>query len=130
MTRIRATCPSCGEVDLRPTDIELKVVRTGEGEVSEGSHYRFECPSCTEQVSKPADERIARLLATGGVAVSVETELDVETIQETFAELTARNFPHPEDPGDGPAFTPDDLLDFHQLLESDSWFDELSATTA
>ena len=54
MTRIRATCPICGEVDLRPHDIELEIHRDSLDGVAEGSCYRFECPTCDEVVTKPA----------------------------------------------------------------------------
>ena len=114
MTRIRASCPSCGEVDLRPDDVVLHVVRAPDGVVSDGSEYRFHCPSCADEVAKPADERIAQLLATGGVAVA-----------ETVPELP----PHPEMPGDGPALTHDDLLDLHLTLETDGWFESLLRCT-
>jgi hypothetical protein len=70
MTRIRASCPSCGEVDLRPDDVVLHVVRAPDGLISDGSEYRFRCPDCEDIVAKPADERIAQLLTTGGVAIA------------------------------------------------------------
>ncbi len=114
MTRIRATCPMCGEVDLRPDDIELEIVRDVIEDVAEGSCYRFDCPTCTERVTKPADERIARLLTTGGVSVRVAGQATE---------------PHPEAPGHGPALTLDDLISFHQLLESEAWFSGLEAMT-
>jgi len=114
MTRIRASCPTCGEVDLRPDDVMLHVVRAPDGLISDGSEYRFQCPSCADQVAKPADERIAQLLTTGGVPV---------------AETPPRLPPHPEFPGAGPPFTPDDLLDLHLLLAQPSWFTELVRDT-
>lgn len=113
MTRIRATCPACGEVDLRPDDIELEIVRDVIDEVADGSCYRFCCPTCEDLITKPADERIARLLTTGGVTV----------IEHGAPE------PHPEGPFDGPALTLDDLITFHQLLEGADWFHELEAMT-
>ncbi|MEX1177883.1 MAG: hypothetical protein WEB09_05435 [Nitriliruptor sp.] len=117
MTRIRATCPSCGEVELRPLDVTLRRVIDEIGEISDGSCYRFSCPDCTEMVEKPADERIVSLLATGGVAVE-----DVGPAVDTRPA-------HPETPPHGPALTFDDLLDLHELLEDPSWFDRLLATT-
>ena len=116
MTRIRATCPICGEVDLRPDDIELEIVRDVLTEVGAGSCYRFSCPTCTDVVTKPADERIAKLLTTGGVEV-------VE------APAVPQAPPHPEAPPSGPRFSADDLLDFHQLLEREDWFHALEAMT-
>lgn len=114
MTRIRATCPICGEVDLRPDDIQLEIVRDVVEDVAEGSCYRFCCPTCTETVTKPADERIARLLTTGGVSMKVAGEQTV---------------PHPEEPRHGPALTLDDLIAFHQLLETEGWYSGLEAMT-
>ena len=113
MTTIRATCPSCGEVDLTPEQIVLTVVRAEEAPVGPESHYAFTCPSCTVRVEKPADERIAHLLTTGGVSVSV---VDDESDPRPS---------HPEVPPAGPALTYDDLLDLHELLASDHWYDEL-----
>lgn len=115
MTRIRATCPSCGEVDLRPTDIELEIIRDSAREVTDGSCYRFCCPTCEELITKPADERIARLLTTGGVQVVSSADDHRE--------------PHPEFPADGPPLTLDDLISFHQLLESEDWFLGLESMT-
>lgn len=124
MTRIRANCPACGEIDLRPEDIELHVVRSEAGQVGEGSNYTFACPTCTEHVVKPADERIARLLATGGVPVSITTTGNGSDSVRTI-EMVATE-PHPEAPPSGTAFTYDDILDFHQLLDSDDWFQQLT----
>lgn len=106
MTTIKATCPTCGEVALTPDEIELRVDRSAEGDAS----YAFTCPTCTCVVRKPADERIVRLLVSGGVQVT-ENE-PVVALSDRF---------------DGPAFTHDDLLDFHTLLESEAWFEELAA---
>lgn len=120
MTRIRATCPSCGEIELRPADVVLRRVVDALGEVTDGSCYRFSCPDCAELVEKPADERIASLLTTGGVPTE-----DVEHA----ATVDTRPL-HPEDPPAGPRLTCDDLLDLHLLLQDDpTWFDRLLATT-
>lgn len=124
MTRIRATCPMCGEVDLKPEDVRLAIVRDAAGEVGDGSTYRFPCPSCRELVSKPADERIARMLATGGVAIEItEGELDVDELVGLLDDEDLAF--HPELPSPGPAFVRDDLLTFHELLAGDDWFDRL-----
>jgi len=118
MTRIRATCPACGEVDLRPYDIRLSVEHDVFGDVAAGSCYRFACPTCSDEVVKPADERIARLLRTGGVTVDGPTTV-AQTVTQTVA--------HPEDPPAGPRLTADNLLALHQLLESGTWFSELES---
>jgi hypothetical protein len=116
MTTIRVSCPSCGAVDLTPADIRLTVVQAEDVPVGPESRYDFHCPSCAERVEKPADERIARLLSTGGVPV--------EIIEPTIG------LGHPEDPPSGPPLTQDDLLDLHLLLESDGWFGRLASLTS
>ncbi len=102
MTTIRATCPTCGEVGLTPDEVELHVDPSGQRQAS----YCFDCPSCLELISKPADERIVRLLASGGVPVRQWPPTGSQVPQ-------------------GPSVTYDDLLDFHDLLQTDSWFDDL-----
>jgi predicted RNA-binding Zn-ribbon protein involved in translation (DUF1610 family) len=124
VTRIRASCPSCGEVELTPPDVVLHIVRTATGLVGDGSNYRFSCPDCEQVVTKPADERIAQLLTTGGVPVEHDAATDDEV-----ALFEALKPTHPERPVPGPRLTPDDLLDLHLLLASDDWFDELLQTT-
>lgn len=103
MTTIRATCSGCGEVELTPDDIQLRVCT-----YAPASYYEFECPLCGEGVQKPADDRVVQLLISGGVTASV-WELP-EEIREAHS---------------GPAFTFDDLLDFHLLLQRSDWFENL-----
>jgi predicted RNA-binding Zn-ribbon protein involved in translation (DUF1610 family) len=105
MTTIKATCPSCGEVGLTPEDIDLRVDRSGGSE----SSYAFTCPACLEVVRKPADERVVRLLLSGGVQATVVPA-------EPFG-------PRPT----GPRFTHDDMLDFHAMLQRDDWFFEVES---
>ncbi|HSK94974.1 MAG TPA: hypothetical protein VK891_00015 [Euzebyales bacterium] len=101
MTTIRATCPTCGEVGLTPDEMELHVDPSG----ARQAMYNFDCPGCLTVVTKPADERIVRLLASGGVPVLEWA-------------------PPPPRPA-GPPLSFDDLLDFHALLQTDTWFDDL-----
>lgn len=110
-TRIRAACPECGDVELQPDNIRVIVVRDATGDVGEGSRYEFDCPSCATQVKKPADDRIVSLLRGGGVSVKEVSE--------------DKQSQHPENPQNGPAFTHDDLLDFHLDLQDDEWIEEL-----
>lgn len=106
MTTIRATCPSCGEVGLTPEDIELRVDRDD----TTASFYAFACPSCYDTVRKPADERVVRLLISGGVEV-LETAPDGPPRRRMYERF------------DGPRLTHDDLLDFHALLQTEGWFE-------
>lgn len=106
MTTIKATCPTCGEVSLTPDDIDLRV----DTEDRSQSYYAFTCPSCYWEVRKPADERVVRLLESGGV---LALPLEQADLPHRFG---------------GPAISHDDLLDFHTLLEGDDWFDRLLET--
>ena len=124
MTRIRATCPVCGEVELTTRDVQVRVLTDDEGDVLEGSIYRFRCPTCETMVTKTADERIVELLETGGVAI---TRTHMGVAAEHPAMIGASLPPHPEGTVDGPALTVNDLIDFHQMLEGDAWFDQLSS---
>ena len=108
MTTIKATCPTCGEVSLTPMDIELRVDRDD----ADASFYAFTCPECVCTVRKPADDRVVRLLVSGGVAVLDPEPPRRRTLAERF---------------EGPVLTHDDLLDFHTLLQRDDWFDDLVA---
>jgi hypothetical protein len=106
MTTIKATCPDCGEVDLTADDILLRIA-TGEG----SNTYGFSCPSCSEFVEKPADERVIRLLLSGGV-MPMLVHVPAEALE----------------PRSGPPINHNDLLEFHELLEGDEWFTQLSAS--
>jgi hypothetical protein len=107
-TRIRATCPTCAEVELRGTDVALKVCTQ-----PERSFYSFTCPACVMVVVKPADERVIRLLVSGGLKPEY---------WEPPAELLEEHH--------GPAFGYDDLLDLHLLLESGDFWERLQAVDA
>jgi hypothetical protein len=114
MTTIKATCPTCGEVGLTPQEVQLRVDRTG----GPDSFYAFTCPSCRLVVRKPANDRVIRLLVSGGVPVLGTDDPDQPADEATAAGYGAARH-------SGPPITPDDLLDFHHLLESPGWFEGL-----
>lgn len=104
MTTIKASCPACGEVDLTADDILLRI-----GTNNDGNTYGFSCPDCGDYIQKPADERVVRLLLSGGV---------MPTVMHVPAEaLELRT---------GPPINHDDILTFHETLERDDWFEELT----
>ena len=98
-TRIRASCEDCGDVELHVDDVTVRVCID-----DDAGSYVFRCPGCERSVVKDAEPRVVELLVASGVDV---------TAWSRPAELSERR--------DGPAFTHDDLLDFHELLESDDW---------
>jgi hypothetical protein len=97
VTTIKASCPSCGEVELTSDDIALRVCSHGPL-----SYYCFTCPDCEELVRKPADDHIVSLLMSGGVRAEV-WEVPAEALE----------------PKPGPTLDYDDLLDFVLQLGRD-----------
>ena len=104
VTTIRANCPSCGDVQLRPNDLTVRVCSD-----DESGAYTFRCPDCEMPVAKDASRRIVDLLVGSGVRMQV---------WRLPAELRERPA--------GPSLQPDDLLDFHLQLQQDDWFEQLS----
>ena len=102
MTTIKATCPQCGEVDLTAEDVLLRI-----GGNKTSNTYGFSCPTCSDFIEKPADERVVRLLLSGGV-MPVLVHVPAEALE----------------PRQGPPISHDDILAFHEMLSKDDWMDE------
>lgn len=96
MTTIKASCPSCGDVELTPTQVRLVVCS-----VKSWSYYAFTCPTCQEEIRKPAGRDVVALLISGGV------------VAEPWS-VPAEALEHHE----GPVLTYDDVLDFALWLNS------------
>ena len=105
MTTIRASCPTCGDVELTVKDVTVRVCSN-----DDSGAYSFRCPDCRMAVVKPAEARIVDLLVQSGVRLQT---------WRLPAELFERRIGEP--------INHDDLLDFHQLLEDDDWFGRLAA---
>jgi hypothetical protein len=103
---VRASCPSCGDVELISWDLTVYVC----AEDNRGS-YSFRCPACEMAVAKPADGKIVDLLVSSGVRLSV-WHLPAE-LQEEHA---------------GAPIGYDDLLDFHYAIQQPGWFERLVAS--
>jgi len=97
MTTIKASCPTCGEVELTPADVALMVCSH-----APLSYYAFHCPTCTDEIRKPADDHVVSLLVSGGVPASV-WDLPAEVLEIK----------------QGPRLSYDDLLDFALQLGQD-----------
>ena len=107
MATIRASCSTCGDVEVTSRDVTVRVCRND----SSGA-YSFACPACTGIVVKAAEPRIVELLVASGVRLvtwSLPAELD--------------------EPKVGRPIDHDDLLDFHALLQRDDWLDTLRKMT-
>lgn len=93
-TRARVTCPTCGDVSLRTTDLTV-LVHTYDSRCT----YAFRCPECHLAASRNVNGTLLELLVGLGVRLCL-WELPSE-LQETHA---------------GAPLTPDDLLVFHEWL--------------
>jgi uncharacterized Zn finger protein len=105
VTTIRASCPTCGDVELTTRDVTVRVCAAD----NRGS-YSFRCPDCRGMVSKEAEPRVVDLLVSSGVELHV-WQLPAELFEAKRGE----------------PLTWDDLLDFHDLLKGDDWFDAVVA---
>lgn len=95
-TLIRATCDTCGDIELRVADVQVLLCAS----TNEGS-YVFRCTTCRLAVSKPADARVVDILIAAGVEL---------VVWDMPAEL--------DEPHAGPPISYDDLIEFHFGLDS------------
>lgn len=102
---------------MGPEAILLEVARGGR----EGT-YRFTCPSCLDAVEKRADRKIVALLVSAGVDVASRSSTQTAQLFDEGAMVE----PDPPIP-DAPAFTLDDLIDFHFALQDDAWIQRFLA---
>lgn len=108
VTTIRASCPSCGDVELTVADVTVRVCAA-----DDAGAYMFRCPTCQTTVTKAAEARIVDLLVSSGVRLEVW-----QLPAELYESKVGRPISH------------DDLLDFHALLQGDEWFDQVIALTS
>ena len=112
MYRFKVTCPSCSSQNVLPA--KRMFVRVQDSSLA-GGECVFTCLMCrrTGAVGVDSDD-VAKMLVAGIAWISM-CEPRVE---------------HPETAAEGPPLTKDDLLDLHDMLERDCWFDELSSPLA
>ena len=103
---------------MGPESILLRVMRGGR----EGT-YRFECPTCMEPVEKRADRKIVALLVSAGVDVSGRPSPSTAELFEPDTGLPDPRGPLPP----GPAFSIDDVIDFHFKLEDEGYIEQFLA---
>lgn len=105
---IRASCPTCGDVELTTRDVRVLLCST-----TYESSYAFQCPSCRVAVAKPAEPRVVDVLLASGITLSV---------WHMPAEL--------DEPRSGPPISYDDLLEFHFQLRSVADLGEVLSSAA
>jgi len=104
---VRATCPTCGDVELTVDDVQVQMCVT-----TSVATYSFLCPACSVIVNKEASDSVVESLTSAG------SRLVVWTLP---AEL--------EEPKLGPKISHDDILEFHLALEKDDWQRDLAYLT-
>jgi hypothetical protein len=107
---------------MGPEAISLSVRSSGR----EGS-YRFTCPRCDDAVEKRADRKIVALLVSAGV--DLEPRGGSEMGETLFDQEPTETLEPIERATDGPAFTIDDVIEFHFLLEDDGYLKEFLASS-
>jgi hypothetical protein len=95
MITIGAWCPFCGRLELMPQQVRLVVCN-----VESWSFYAFTCPTCHEEVRKPAPHDVVTLLVSGNV-VAEPWNVPAEALEDH----------------NGPALNHDDMLDFVLRLD-------------
>lgn len=107
MATIRATCGDCGDVEMTTADVWVRIC----ADDASGT-YSFRCPTCSMVVVKGAEPHIVDLLVAAGVALS------------TWRRPAELNETHTGEP-----ISHDDLLDFHDMLSDDGWYERLEQMT-
>lgn len=100
---ISTTCRQCGTVTVDPNSLRIHL---NDDTVS---YFSCSCPGCLDTLGGTVGTEVARSLVSRGVAIS-EIPFSVEILERP----------------QGTPFSLDDVLDFHQLLEGDDWFEELT----
>ena len=115
MTLFRIECSRCaGEWKVRAEAMVLEV-DTGVEDDAVAGVVHFVCDSCADLVPLPIDWSALVSLVTAGAALLDE-------------DLTDPRPTHPEAPAPSVPLTLDDLLELHETLADDSWFDRLAGT--
>lgn len=108
MTTIRATCQSCGDVELSVVDLCVRVC-LDDGD----SSYVFRCPICTIPVVRPVEPQVVEVLVAAGV------RMEAWNVPAEIFELH-----------DGPPISHDDLLDFHLRLAEPGCVERAASSVA
>jgi endogenous inhibitor of DNA gyrase (YacG/DUF329 family) len=107
MAAIRANCPSCGQVDMSAEAISLQIASDGER-----GQYAFTCPDCSTDVTRPADPKVVAVLLAAGANPHGVPEERSATAQPSLPAEDRNPCPN------APAFTLDDVIDLHFLLQN------------
>ncbi len=117
-TFVSLTCRACGLTSTVPVEALLVSVAAGTsgdaaGNADDAGTVAWTCDSCADLTTARLDWPALLTLVTAGATV--------------LGDATPEDLPpHPEHPAAGAAMTHDDLLALHELLATDSWFDQVT----
>ena len=117
-TFVSITCQACGLTSTAPVDALLVSVAAETSadtvdSADDAGTVAWTCDGCADLTTARLDWPALLTLVTAGATV-----LDDAT-DETLP-------PHPEHPTAGSPMTHDDLLALHELLTTDTWFDQVT----
>jgi hypothetical protein len=126
---VHINCEECALTSAVPVDALLVSVAVDEAMLDDASLepadapgsdttaaiVAWTCDSCADLVTSWIDWRALLTLVTAGA-----TLLDDASDSDDLP-------PHPEHPAGGTPLSRDDLLSLHELLASDSWFDQVAS---
>jgi hypothetical protein len=120
MPVIAIECPTClarDEVVANAVFVEVDAAQPDDASQPEGESPAatvcWICGRCQDLVALPVGwSALLAVVSAGAALVDAQPDDRPE---------------HPESPADGPALTPDDLLDFHEGLGGTTWGEELAA---
>ena len=106
----KASCAVCGEVVIRADESSLHLA-------GPPSSWRcaFRCPVCRRETLWSVPEGASHLLVAAGAQVVTVSAVAVTDCEEC----------EQPPPAAGPRLQLDDVIDFHELLSGDAWFDQL-----
>lgn len=111
MDQFVTDCPACSRAAALAIDEIRLLVPLDE---SQRARVVFSCPTCGRRAAVGVADPVLDALLSTGVPTSYGHP----------------NLGHRRRVTDGPAFTHDDLLDLHLLLQGDDWFARLEALAA
>jgi hypothetical protein len=121
MTFITIQCPVCRTTDDVPAPALFVDVDADSGLDGAAATVAWVCSRCDALVDVPVEWAPLLAVVSAGAALVEAGETPEAAAAEDLRPA------HPENPTAGGRLTPDDLLDFHQGLDSDHWLAELCA---
>ena len=116
-TFVSITCQTCGLTCTVPVDALLVSVAVDDPRADSAGTVAWTCDACSDLSTAQLDWPALLTLVTSGATV-----LDDATLEDLP--------PHPEHPSAGAPLAHDDLLALHELLTTDTWFDQVTASAA